>query len=278
MNTPPNSKGNNEMLTQACEAAYEQYKVQMQARLSDYKNNPDAQNFFNEMDAFLDPLFSKLCEDMKAASTIAEQKDLLLKMTRSSFNEAMMVFGDTRMVFLTNMFLQDMFDVYENQLDKQQGANAAKFSKDANPGGAFNAIIDYVECLKIVMNSVRTSPAQELRLKHNIPAGPVTDEQRSMLLKESEAILRRLGEPLIDADKPFQPDMLAPAVMLMMDPQHMREMIQRRGVPTNENTLPSATVEKWNRLQRDYPDMATNVGTLVNAAIAAQGRGRSSLN
>jgi hypothetical protein len=276
-NTPPNSKGNNAMLTQACEAAYTQFKEQLATLRSQFQENPDAQNSFNETEAFLDPLFSELCEDMNAAEGIEEQKELLLQMMRSSFNEVMMVSGDKNTATAVNYFIVNASHNYSQQL-RNQGVNVAKFGKSGDPAGTFQAVNDYINCQNIVASEVNRMPAQELRQKYKIPAGPVTPEQRSMLLKESEAILRHLGEPLIDADKPFQPDMLAPVLMLMMDSQHIREMIQGRGAPKNENALPSATVEKWNRLQRDYPDMATNVGTLINATIAAKGRGRSSLN
>lgn len=274
INTPPNSKGNNAMLTQACEAAYHQYKVQIEARRSDYKNNPDAQNFFNEMDAFLDPLFSKLCEKMNAAGGIEEQKELLLKMIRSSFNEVMMVSDNYNISIEANIFIRNMINSYTEKLENQ-GIKAARFGKAADPAGTFQAIKDYMDCLNMVAREVNPTPAQELRQKHNIPAGPVTAEQRSMLLKESEVILRGLGEPFIDKEMAFQPDMMAVGLLLIMDPGHIKDLMN--GPIGDMYSLPKTTQEKWSRLQRDYPDMATNVGQVIGAAYAAKGRGRATL-
>jgi hypothetical protein len=272
------NQGNSAPLTAACEVAYEKFRNQLETYRNSFEVNTDAQKSLDEIDAFFNPLFSALVANMKAATSVDEQKELLLKMMRNSFNEGMMVSGRNDTLAVADSYIRDVVDAHTEVVRKAGAGNFASQTKTlADPGGTFPAVYDYMAVLNMTSESIDEKPALEVRKKHGIPMGPVTNEQHALLLKESDTILRGLGEPLIDADKPFQPDMLAAVLLLMMDPQHMQDMIQGRGAPTKENSLPSATVDKWNRLQRDYPDMATNVGSLIDAVFAAKGRGRETL-
>mgnify|MGYP003387221646 CR=1 FL=1 len=276
MSARANDNGNNAKLTAACELAYEKFQQQLIARRNDYQGNAAAQAAFDEVDAFFNPLFTQLIDSMKAARNVAEQKELLLDMMRKSFNESMMVTGTDDTLGVANSYIKSMIDAYSAQVRGEGAAVfASKTAKLADPGGSFQAINDYMAILNMACEAIEEKPAAEVRRNHGIPMGPVTDAQRALLLKESQDILRTLGEPFIDKEMPFQPDMLAIGLLLIMDPAHIKDLMN--GPIGDMHSLPSATHEKWSRLQRDYPDMARNVGQLIDAASAAKGRGRATL-